>query len=312
MVPRMQGDLKAQFIDFIGDVVSRYPQLESGLINPSTCDEDDLAAALKAFQYAHRRVLGGLSDRESQIEAFARVSFDFMRLQARFMLSGKYAATSNPTYLAELYEDDSKMNGYYLDGLLVTYMLWPNHARFYKNFLERFLPRLSEVNDLEIGEIGVGHGLMATSLIASFGNARYTAFDISSASLEFTKNSFVILNAGENLSCIKFDAVSDLVPVELEEKFDAFVCCEVLEHVERPEIMLQNMFKLLKWGSTVFLTTVCNMEAEDHIYLFNEPDEIVSMIEAAGFSIIFQEVIGLDGYPNLGPVPLNYLAILNK
>lgn len=312
MVSRMQIELKQEFIEFIGEVVSKFPQLESGLINPEECDEGDLSAALKAFHYANRRVLSGLSTRESQIEAFGRVSFDFMRLQARFMLSGKYAASENPSHLTELYEDDSRMNGYYLDGLLVTYMLWPNHARFYRNFLEQFLPIVTEFKDIQIGEIGVGHGLMATSFIESNRNATYTALDISSASLEFTKKSFEILDAGANLSCVKFDAVSESVPVELEEKFDAFICCEVLEHVENPEKMLQNIFSLLKPGSPVFLTTVCNMEAEDHIYLFNDPDEIVNMIVAAGFSIKFQEVIGLDGYPNLGPVPLNYLAILNK
>ena len=308
----MHSELEQEFTEFLGEVVSKYPQLESGLISPDVCNEGDLSAALNAFQYASRRSLAGLSTRDGQIEAFARVSFDFMRLQARFMLSGKYAATANPSHLTELYEDDSRMNGYYLDGLLVTYMLWPNHARFYRNFLERFLPIVSEIKDPQVGEIGVGHGLMATKLIESISNAKYTALDISSASLEFTKKSFDILDAGANLSCIKFDAVSEFIPVELEEKFDAFVCCEVLEHVENPEKMLQNIFRLLKPGSPVLLTTVCNMEAEDHIYLFNNPDEIVNMVREAGFSITFQEVIGLDGYPNLGPVPLNYLAILSK
>jgi len=307
----MKNDqVSSEFSEFRRDVIKKYPQLESGLIRIDDCDPETQNAALRAYRFANKRVKAGLASRENQIDAFARVSFDFMRLQARFMLTGKYAATGNPEYLHELYQDDAKMEGYYLDGLLLTYVLWPNHAKFFSLFLNSFVPKFSNQLGINFGEIGVGHGLMASTIIEEHNSIRYTALDISGSSLKFTRQSFELLNSGDNLICKKIDATKSELPAELLEHFDAFICCEVLEHVRNPEKMLENIKRMMKPGATLLVTTVCNMEAEDHIYLFNNVDEVQQMISKAGFKIVSQVSVGLEGYPSVGPVPMNYFAIV--
>ncbi len=60
---------------------------------------------------------------------------------------------------------------------------------------------------------------------------------------------------------------------------------EVLEHVNDPLKILKSIYGLLINGGSFYLTTCANAPAIDHVYLFNDVDEIRTLIEKAGFSI---------------------------
>ncbi len=74
------------------------------------------------------------------VEAFAQTCIEFLRLQARFVKTGCYARASASELHAELYGDAEEMDGYYLDGLAMTYALWPNHAQLVKFLSDEFVP----------------------------------------------------------------------------------------------------------------------------------------------------------------------------
>lgn len=62
------------------------------------------------------------------------------------MRTGAYARAGEAASLVEeLYNDASKMQGYRLDGLALTYALWPNHSSMITFTADRFLPPLRPV-----------------------------------------------------------------------------------------------------------------------------------------------------------------------
>jgi len=69
------------------------------------------------------------------------------------------------------------------------------------------------------------------------------------------------------------------------EKYDFITLGEVLEHMEEPLRLLLKLNDLLSDGGTLFFTTPTNAPAIDHIYLFNNTDEIRVLIKTAGFRI---------------------------
>ena len=76
-----------------------------------------------------------------------------------------------------------------------------------------------------------------------------TGIDISRETLEEAENRF---GSTPNLQFIKMDAQNISLPEN--EKFDAVVCSEVLEHLNNPEALVTNFRNLLKPDGTVVVT----------------------------------------------------------
>ncbi len=109
-------------------------------------------------------------------------------------------------------------------------------------------------------------------------DATYTVVDISSASLELTRR--LVANPS-----VKY-VLCDVFKFQPPQKFDFITIGEVLEHLEDPQAMLRHVAHLLTDDGTLFITTPTNAPAIDHIYLFNNADEIRQLINAAGYNIV--------------------------
>ncbi len=77
----------------------------------------------------------------------------------------------------------------------------------------------------------------------------------------------------------------DFFDFSAEKQFDFIVMGEVLEHVEQPEAMLEKINSLLAKTGRAFITTVINAPAIDHIYLFCSKEEVLDMVQRAGFLV---------------------------
>ena len=55
---------------------------------------------------------------------------------------------------------------------------------------------------------------------------------------------------------------------------------------------------------------MANLEAEDHVYLYNNAEHIREHVRAAGFTIEQECCLGLPGYDHPTIEPLNYAAVL--
>ena len=72
------------------------------------------------------------------------------------------------------------------------------------------------------------------------------------------------------------------------EQYDMIVMCEVLEHVEQPLWLLQNLRRMLAPGGRAFVSVPVNAPVVDHIFLFRTVEEVMTMVRQAGFEILEQ------------------------
>ncbi len=300
---------REQVIEVCERLRAEYPVLSGGLVDKHfEADDPSWECAQKALGYVASR---SGDDLKTELEAFATVSMDFLRLQARFMRTRQYSRSGGAAELVEeLYNDEAKMKGYYLDGLALTYALWPNHARMITFMVQSFIPRLSPGD--RVVEVGVGHGLLAALMFDTEPDLHYVGVDISHSSLDYASAALLAAGvAADRMTMVHADAMSgDLERLGGVEGFDALVCCEVVEHVNTPETLLAALSAALAPSKPGFVSTVANMEADDHVYLYNDVEEIRSMLLKTGWAVVQDLPNVLPGGEDWEPLPVNYSALV--
>ncbi len=219
---------------------------------------------------------------ESLAASYLSVVDDFMTEQAYFRKHKKYRYSSlkevmNQTYLSDEYMEKSML------GLSLTQFLWPNHHKLFQ-FFKQTLPTNKSGTYLEIGP---GHGLYFSAAIRLGRYDKYLAVDLSPKSLEVTK-AITNRNVNSRFECVNF------LSWKTEEKFDALVMGEVLEHLENPLEALQKVRELTHPESYIYITTCMNSPALDHIFLFREISEIYQLFAKSKLKIIKELILPAD------------------
>ncbi len=300
-----------QNINEIAQIISgHYPIIQQGLL-PNWIEQgtSEWAAAEEALAYVFHTVPDpGTAGLEQIIDAFAQTSIDFLRLQARFRITGEYARSSADGLVDELYGSEEEMSGHYLHGLAMTYAMWPNHARLFDFYTSVFVHELDA--SPRVLEIGPGHGLLGHALLSRRPEADYTAIDISAPALKFVERAFSATEvASSRVALIPGDA-TDATNDRIPSTVDALVYCEVLEHVDNPATLLAAIRKRLTKSGRAFLSTVANLEAVDHVYLFRNEHDIRAMLCDCGFDIVRELVLPLPGDTSQEHIPLNYACVV--
>ena len=65
----------------------------------------------------------------NSIKAFIKYSNEYLILQTKLNRAGNYLYSSFNEVNTNVYQNDRTMNQYYLDGLLLSQFLWPNHYK---------------------------------------------------------------------------------------------------------------------------------------------------------------------------------------
>lgn len=296
------------FAEVRARLVATHPVIRGGILG---CEDAELVAVAERVLDIFRSRGEGDDALVRGLDALARMTFDFLRLQSRFIRTGRYRNADNEMLRQELYENAERMEGYYLDGLHLSYAFWPNHVRMLRFFEAELLAQLHPASALF--EIGVGHGLMATLALLRAPESRYTGIDLSPFALarirELAARNHI---DGERLQLALADATQGAPPAltrPAPRGWNCGLCCEVLEHVREPDAILDTLRDALEPGARAFVTSVANIEAEDHVHLFCDANEIRSLLEAQGFRIEKDLELPLAGFESADCVPLNYAAI---
>jgi 2-polyprenyl-3-methyl-5-hydroxy-6-metoxy-1,4-benzoquinol methylase len=207
-------------------------------------------------------------------------SMEFLKLQMQFAKTGEYKAKDYDTVYKEVYSAGNVMSRY-LDGLLLTYIAWPNHYRLLKWYKEAFLAKAKPGRCLEIGP---GHGWLALCQLQSNPANSLLGLDISEHSVKYSTSVLKAVGIADSRHKIIIeDARGGLKPDA--GAFDRIVVAEVVEHLAHPDVMLKSCVQHSHQDTLFFITTVVNIEAVDHLYLFRELHEIDTMMADCGLKI---------------------------
>jgi hypothetical protein len=229
--------------------------------------------------------------------------------QLYFKRYGKYKHSSYAEVESLVYRNKDYMS-MYMYGLAITTFLWLNHSQM-KLFFKEELPKNKPGKYLEIGP---GHGFHMMEAMQVSQYDQFLGIDISPTSVAITQEILSSHYFGE-FSNYKIKEC-DFLAWESNDKYDAVVMGEVLEHVEKPQQFLEKIATMIYPSSHVHITTCINSPAIDHIYLFENEEQVANMVEASGFYIKKQLLIPYHSTTLEQSVqeklPINIALILGK
>jgi 2-polyprenyl-3-methyl-5-hydroxy-6-metoxy-1,4-benzoquinol methylase len=216
-------------------------------------------------------------------EAFTEEEIFFRRF-------GSYRLKTFAEVDLRIYSNASYMSRY-VNGILMSQILWSNHATALDLFRTRYLPSLpAHFDHLEVGP---GHGLFLVFATTEPRCATATAWDVSPTSIAATARALDKLGIGRQVILLQQDI---LHPAPQPGEFDSVIISEVLEHLEQPDVALRTLHESLRQGGSIFINVPINSPAPDHIFLWTTPEEVIDLISGAGFSVRETHLLPMTGY----------------
>ncbi|MDR0823126.1 MAG: class I SAM-dependent methyltransferase [Endomicrobium sp.] len=206
----------------------------------------------------------------------------FLEEQMFFVLNRRYRYSTSDE-ISKLYNNREFMNNYTI-GLGLSSYLWHTHRVLMKLF-NKFLSEIrGERRHSLYFEIGPGHGEHFVTAMRNTNFSKYIGIDISETSAERTKE-FIKWSLKENRQDWEI-LNKDFFDYEISDKPNAIVMGEVLEHVENPLSFLNKIYDISTNDTRIYISTAVNAPQLDHIYLFNDIDEVKNMFKKAKLEII--------------------------
>jgi 2-polyprenyl-3-methyl-5-hydroxy-6-metoxy-1,4-benzoquinol methylase len=229
--------------------------------------------------------------------------------QLYFKRHKKYKYSSYAEVESLVYGNNDYMS-MYMYGLAITAFLWKNHAEM-KVFFKENLPKDQHGKYLEIGP-GHGFHMMEAMQISKYDS--FLGIDISPTSVALTQNILGSKHFGEFSNYVIKEC--NFLDWNTEEKFDAVVMGEVLEHVESPQTFLEKIAAITHENSHIQITTCINSPAIDHIYLFENASQIVNIIQASNLYVKSKLLVPYKDttleQSELEKLPVNIALVLGK
>lgn len=268
-------------------VLAQWPEHVDYLLKSFEPRTAPMLVAGESAATAALRLMGGQIDRFAQNY---RWTCDRLREEELFFhREGRYRLSTFEEAAREVYSDAAYM-ARYIDGLLLSQILWFNHAGTFEMFLNRVLGGFDRPFDYL--EIGPGHGLMVYLAARSPLTRRIEAWDVSEVSLDETRGALERLQTPKPVTLRQADILGASPP---EGKFDLVVISEVLEHLERPDEAVTFLAGVLSPGGRLFASIPLNSPSPDHIFLFETPEAVTQLFEQAGMRVETMELFATQG-----------------
>ena len=208
-----------------------------------------------------------------------------------FRRNGEYRLKSFEDANRECYANTEMMTRY-MNGLLISNVIWDNHARSFADFLHAFLPSLAPGTRLL--EVGPGHGFYLHFASQDDRVASLTGWDVSPVSVGITRHALDVLGTTKSVDLKVQNLFLAGEPTD-EQKFDAILLGEVLEHVEDPRAALRALSGWLRPGGKIWINVPANSPAPDHIYLVRSVEEASALVRDAGLELVRECAFPMSG-----------------
>jgi len=206
-----------------------------------------------------------------------------------FRRSGRYRLSSFEEAYRECYANAPYMTRY-MNGLLLSNVVWNNHAQAISCYRREYLPSLKPGH--EFLEIGPGHGLFLYFAARSSNASTISGWDVSPTSIQHTRRALEVLCVARPVDLL----LQNLFGAQQDgRRFDAIVMSEVLEHLEDPVAALKAAMGWLTPGGTIWINVPANSPAPDHIFLVQSPEHACDIVRAAGLTVISARAFPMTG-----------------
>lgn len=215
------------------------------------------------------------------IEGYCSFVMEVNRAQKSYEKNGRYEYETFAEVYEKAYSNKEFMDMYHW-GVYCSTFIWHHHLKIYKFFESHFLPLIDKRGDTgHLIDLGAGSGIWHLLALGHLPGWHATAVDISQPSIEMSVRMASTLPFVASIKHICADATR-WKPSEL---MDAGITCFLLEHLERPQDLLESLAGALKPGSHAFITCAITAAEIDHIYEFKHESEVLSLVESVGFRV---------------------------
>lgn len=209
-----------------------------------------------------------------------------------FRRNSRYRLSSFDEAVTHVYSNTEFMDRY-MNFLLITIIVWRNHASAIAHFENCYLPKLRPGSHHL--EIGPGHGLLLSLAAKEPAVTSVTAWDVSATSLSQTQRCLSTLGIEKQVDLVLRDLLRETVEEGNGRKFQSVVLSEVLEHLEDPVAALQALRSHMAPGARIWIQVPVNSPAPDHIYLLRTPEASLDLTKAGGFEILEHAFFPMTG-----------------
>ncbi len=265
---------------FVADIEQNYPTVAKSLMATVEEGGERLEILAEDILKHYTRMAGG--DITVLTKSFATMVLHFIKLQYKYEMTGKYVVQYYDDVRETVYDDSDGMTNYML-GLVCTQFAWPHHFKLWCFFEDHFLTKLSDVK--RVLELAPGHGYFGLSLLRRFPEAHLTGVDISPASIVMSQS--IAAEFGEHVVDYRLQDAMCLTD-DYQNGYDVVICGELLEHVPNPERILANVYKALRPGGLAYVTAAITAAANDHIYEFENAEQVITMTTCEGLILVDQ------------------------
>lgn len=269
-------------------ILERSPMLLRGQLTVLVRDRSD-----EFWPEAERLITLSEDTGHSPADSLIEYTVTYLREQIRFMRTKEYSQSDFEAARRDVYDNPEVMEKFYLDGLLLTHAFWPIHMDIHRFFHDEFIPR---VPDDGVGaEFGFGHGLYLHDVLAARPHTRARGFDISEYARSYAARLLHQGGIAPERYELGFADVREPLPAAPGE-FRWAIFAEILEHIPDPLASLRFLRRCMAPRAPVFVTTVLNTNAIDHLTLFTEIEQVQGMLREAGFAIVAERAIKVADY----------------
>ena len=219
---------------------------------------------------------------ETLANGYMAFLIDVNRSQDEYERDLHYRFSSYDEVFAQTYDDPEFMADYHW-GVYITTFAWEHHLHIYDFFLRHFIAPLRDSGAHgRLIDLGCGSGIWSSLTLRHLENWNSTMVDISATTIDLTRRT---------LKCAGLSSRTDLREADAlrfreETTFDAGVSCFLLEHLETPKKLLDNLAAALRQRALAFVTTALTAAEIDHIFEFRRESEVIDMVEKAGFRVV--------------------------
>lgn len=239
------------------------------------------------FEETLGRIFGNDDQRmEKATKGYVCFALDATRLQKRFEKERVYVPKTYDEAASAVYHNADYMRDLYLPGILLSQYLWPHHFHQQQFFHKRFMPLVQQAKNPRFADVGIGTGFFSRLALAGAPQATGMGFDISDHSLAYAQMQVKSFGFQDRWRCEKRNIITD----PPAEKFPFVISVEVLEHLEDPVSFIKGLRNMTAPGGYGFITAAITAPNEDHIYLYNNCEEVIKELNLGGWDVVeYQE-----------------------